>query len=558
MSTCAQLRHQLEGLQDMIDKRGDTARRLQAPTCTSLVRKIAVLKDLDAEQTLELTELADAALGDHASSFEHALHARLEDGLVADAKTTATGQLLEELDEYLTAQDYRDCGPTSTPMGRELCVQNRLSALGVTKLHPRTIRAAIAALVHLETDITLKFPSYDTIYQDVQTFSRNFPPKPAPPHALNVYPRAPVDLPKHVFDAAYSTDDPPVASMMPRFRAISLGHIPLRSTSKLLSWNQARAGGRHAQCMADTPPSRLALCDRSRNVMQLGTLRGSDHDANALVRCGRSPGQRGAQGAQYDTDDEQQRGARDRQMQLRMDELQQQVRTLQSNKRDVPPAICDGSPSPNGAEHLKPPARSVRSRVSPEGLNSLYSESAKRQDTAHDQDRASNVAVSSHGVAQRARVDGKDGAEFGTEEAEEQQLKALMDKEKRSKVEAQAKRKAKQDVEKALRRPACAIVAAPARRLRSKCAAPAEPRVAKCAGDPWLALGHKSLLTSLAHILNADALAKSPSMGAFCTKGSTSAKALAKNKKAMTVDGVKAAGAHGWALCRQYWLDNKD
>lgn len=547
MATCAQLRAQLVQLDTLLQSRGETAMRLQGPTCTSLVRKTALLTDLDTEQSLELMELGEKALGEHATSFEHALTTRLELGLVAEARTTATGQTLEDLDAFFTAQDYRDCNATSSPMQRELCVANRLSALGIHKMHPRTIRAAIAALVHFESDITLKFPAHDAIYEDVQNFARNFPPKPAPSHALNVYPRSPSELPPHVYEAAYTADDPPVPSMLPRFRVISLGHVPLRSTSKLLSWNQTQLGGRRAQCRVDP----LAVMDTRNPGPQRGALRGDC----PLIRFGRSSGHR-----DDDRDAGYHRDAGDHHMTQRMAALQDQVRELQS-KRDAPSqnAICDGSMS----DGLKP--KQPRSRVSPEGLSSLYAESAARQDKARELERDSSAAADADAVTPKAKVGGDHGPAFGTEEGEERQLAVLLEKEKRVKADAAQKRKDKVAAERdvLLKRPASAVATTtPAKKPKSTRdltdvpSASKGAKRARGADDPWLALGQKSLKPSLAHILCDACKDISPSIGAFCTRGSAAGRALAKNKKGMDADGIKAAGAHGWALCRQYWLAN--
>jgi hypothetical protein len=75
-------------------------------------------------------------------------------------------------------------------------------------------------------------------------------------------------------------------------------------------------------------------------------------------------------------------------------------------------------------------------------------------------------------------------------------------------------------------------------------------------GDPWLALGHKSLKPSLAHVLSHTVIETSPSIGAFCTRGSAAGKAIAKNKNGIGANDITAAGAHGWALCREYWQAN--
>ena len=98
-------------------------------------------------------------------------------------------------------------------------------------------------------------------------------------------------------------------------------------------------------------------------------------------------------------------------MTQRVAALQDQVRELQS-KRDAPSrnAICDGSMS----EVLKP--KQPRSRVSPEGLTSLYAESAARQDKARELDHDSSAAADADAGTPKAKVGGDHGPAFGTEE----------------------------------------------------------------------------------------------------------------------------------------------
>jgi hypothetical protein len=115
MATVPQLMLELQKHKALLDSRGDGAKRLQAPLSVSLIRKVGTIQDMDSEGAMELIELADDVLGDHAQGLEHAVHLRLEAGLVEDTKTTAQGQILEHLDQFLTANDYRGSGRDSTP-----------------------------------------------------------------------------------------------------------------------------------------------------------------------------------------------------------------------------------------------------------------------------------------------------------------------------------------------------------------------------------------------------------------------------------------------------------
>ena len=53
-----------------------------------------------------------------------------------------------------------------------------------------------------------------------------------------VYPQRPKDLGQAWLQAAYGDDDKPEAKGLPGLAALVAGHIPVRSASSLLSWNQ--------------------------------------------------------------------------------------------------------------------------------------------------------------------------------------------------------------------------------------------------------------------------------------------------------------------------------
>jgi hypothetical protein len=473
---------------------------------------------------------------------------------------------------------------------------HRLKALGVTKLHPRTTRAAVAILTHWETDITLKMPSYDDIYNDVQTFARNFPTAPAVPHGMPTYPTSPDDLPQHVFKAGYSDDDPPVASQLPRFRVIATAHIPLRNTSKLLARNAPTSRQRDAAVCARAPyqvalmPPDAASHRHSRPPLVDRFGREASHDSVdgvhiEMLNMMRQQTTRLDQLERADRRDHRDAGGSDgRRSKLPLPLEDGSVgdnRTPSPRQRHWSRHDPDRDPRDNG-HPLKPSDRRC-SRVSQTDMQDLLGESANA--AAGNTVRCSAPPAGAH----PGTVDGTaGGAKLGSEAADDAMLDALVAKEKRVKAAAAEKRrveaarvralKADAANDTALKRPAAATsadtppkkkprLAEASTAMKTKVATAATksravtPKVATSAKaaaettkDTWTG---KSMKADLAHILNPAALLASPSIGAFCTRGSAACKAIAKNKAATTAALVKAAGGHGWSLCRAYWVDNK-
>lgn len=282
MATAESLRSDLVRFQEWLDKRGvrgvsiantDT---LQSAKARSLAAKVATVESIDEDMSTELCELADVALGPHASFFEIAITQRLTDVALIDSKraTTNSLQIVNRLDLCFTADDLRRVGIDSTPLQREALVVGVMERMGVTRPHPKTIANALACLCHFESDITGTMPCATQLYEfDGPRLARNFPKGVhPPPHAMMVYPDQPSTWPAATYAATFG-DDAPVASPMPRIKSIRAS-IPIRSTSKLLNANSAAATRKrgHAQIAIDAPPpqyridqqhmhANLAICD---------------------------------------------------------------------------------------------------------------------------------------------------------------------------------------------------------------------------------------------------------------------------------------------------------
>ena len=119
-------------------------------------------------------------------------------------------------------------------------------------------------------------PAYDDIYRHGRKSPANVDKQRVPVvSGLLLYPTYPKGLPPDLFNFVYpDIEDPPLGGSMQRYNVLRLQHIPLRTTSKLLSWNykgtdsgRTRSGnGRHAICDSSRKPV-LNLGGPSRRVV---------------------------------------------------------------------------------------------------------------------------------------------------------------------------------------------------------------------------------------------------------------------------------------------------
>ena len=122
-------------------------------------------------------------------------------------------------------------------------------------------------------------PDYADIYKHARKFPTNFIRDRVPVvDGLHVYPEFPKDLPPDLYAYAYPDEhDPPIAGSLPRFHALRVHHVPLRSTSKLLKGGAMVRDACTALARGPTDQiiHRHALGDASGRspVLQLGNLR---------------------------------------------------------------------------------------------------------------------------------------------------------------------------------------------------------------------------------------------------------------------------------------------
>ena len=211
--------HDLKRLAETIEQRGERAHRLRLPTATSIAAKIGNLTECDHDAQLDIYELAETVLCDHAPIVMNAL----DELMLKDASTTAKAtsgkcQKLLNITEYLTADDHSKSTPEHGYNTWLLMVTGRLAKLNVYSPHELTTKWGVSYLVYLSMQDGGPMPSEDRI-QSMVEFKGCFAKK-APvgmiPLPSNVLPRTPSLLPIAFLNQAYDMDnDPPVSRSIP-------------------------------------------------------------------------------------------------------------------------------------------------------------------------------------------------------------------------------------------------------------------------------------------------------------------------------------------------------
>ena len=126
-----------------------------------------------------------------------------------------------------------------------------LKSLSITSLHEQTVKWCISLLVALRCESGGSLPNYSVIFEMIRDFKAAFSSTDTPsnlPRGLLTYPENPTELPKAIYDSVY-TNEPPVKKDVERLAQIANFHVPLRSTSKLLTKERAK----HAEQPNSTP-----------------------------------------------------------------------------------------------------------------------------------------------------------------------------------------------------------------------------------------------------------------------------------------------------------------
>ena len=226
--------HDLKRLAETIEQRGERAHRLRLPTATSIAAKIGNLTECDHDAQLDIYELAETVLCDHAPI----VHNALDELMLKDASTTAKAtsgkcQKLLNITEYLTADDHSKSTPEHGYNTWLLMLTGRLAKLNVYSPHELTTKWGVSYLVYLSMQDGGPMPSEDRIQSMVEDFKGCFAKK-APvdtiPLPSNVLPRTPSLLPMAFLRQAYDMDnDPPVSRSIPQLASIAKNYVFVRS-----------------------------------------------------------------------------------------------------------------------------------------------------------------------------------------------------------------------------------------------------------------------------------------------------------------------------------------
>jgi hypothetical protein len=101
---------------------------------------------------------------------------------------------------------------------------------------------------------------------------------------LKLYPQFPKDLPKGIYDAAYTKEDPPIDMEVEQLELVGKHHVPMRSNSKLLRGDSSGVGS-SSSASGDAPAAMRALAMFLPALRQAGLVIGGS-DINARAKPG--------------------------------------------------------------------------------------------------------------------------------------------------------------------------------------------------------------------------------------------------------------------------------
>ena len=204
---------------------------------TGCCNRIKLLACLSLQEAKMLFETIDACGLETTFKKElrNAVESKLSMGNNNDADNVVLKpQMLTAIEKYMTQAEWQILqNPSSTYMEKMNTVVRRLKLLGVKSLHEQTAKYGVALL--LSTLTTL--PEYKLIHQMLcefkQVFHRDLT-KVQVPFVRN-YPSNPAELPKTILEVAYTEGNPPCPMEIDTIAMIANNHVPVRSTSKLLT-----------------------------------------------------------------------------------------------------------------------------------------------------------------------------------------------------------------------------------------------------------------------------------------------------------------------------------
>ena len=162
----------------------------------------------------------------------------------SNLKLASKPQSLIHIMNYMSAKDW-DAMLAGNSWDCIILVAKRLRACGMVSLREDSKKWCTAFLVAVEMQKSGTAPPYDEIYRwsvSLHEAFVNLPNSNVP--ARNIYPEHPSKLGNDWILSVYGPDDAPAPKDMPGLAAQVQSHTPIRNTSSLLSWNQAKPGSK--------------------------------------------------------------------------------------------------------------------------------------------------------------------------------------------------------------------------------------------------------------------------------------------------------------------------
>ena len=293
---CAEIGHSNAIIQRQIDLAlpGIDVSNVQAAMAEQMATKVARLRALDADGANRLFEaLGNCALTQNGkASIAIAINHRVLAASAPQSSKGAPHQELVHIEHYATRKECATFDDPSSSL--QLCLSvltHRWARLGMCSASDTTFKFGLAFMILKRFRA---FPAYDEIYDMVQIIRGQMKSLVIEPSMISAFPEDPEHLPPALWTKAYDADDPPIVTHIDNLRNTALNHIPTRSTSKLLSWNQQKAGApagpgrRNLASIGDSSMQQIAsalaaILDKQRG----GRRDDDDHEENniAIHRC---------------------------------------------------------------------------------------------------------------------------------------------------------------------------------------------------------------------------------------------------------------------------------
>ena len=238
MASVSDILKEIKNVQGIIDAKrsmhgGDTT-ELQKSYAQSLASQISLMGYVSSSDgRLIMDALSSSPVGVSTDKVISALEAKLRVGNADRQSTKKVAQNLHKWWAYFTQSDWdfiRD--PRKQLSAKMTRLVERAHVLGVTEASEQTLKWMLATLLVAHY---AELPSAKIIYDKLQELKEvnDCEKKRYPLEFMKDFPDSPDNLPKHVYDYAYTPSDPPITVELHGINTVA-AKIPLRSNSLLL------------------------------------------------------------------------------------------------------------------------------------------------------------------------------------------------------------------------------------------------------------------------------------------------------------------------------------